>query len=428
MKIITPIPFLALLLLGCQSTSTKTSPLLSVVESSDSSAIKPIKGLEIEPEIYTINANQASVIELPSGSRISFPADAFVDESGNPIKGKVDVHWNEYHTLTDILLSGIPMQYDSAGVSSNLVSGGMFSISAEQNDKEINIATGKTAKIDIASINDSPCMNFYKLDEKEGDWAYKTTKESTPIEKPIVEPKQDDQFSVIDAEVNIDNFPELKNKQIVGWKTSSRIPKKEKKILNDKKAVCTLTKTEDSYSLNVDYNGAIKVIEVEPYLLETALADTKKLEKVIKDETDELLAFQEKVANGSVVRSIEIKGFGTYNWDRMLHRTDIQTLTCDYDFPTKVNPKFVSMFLVSPDENSIIRCGLEEDSKILFDPRKRNFLVGIMPDNSVVSFNSKDFVKANNAPKNSMFRFQMKKTGVTLSNGSDLSAYLKELI
>lgn len=428
MKIYTPLPFLTFLLLGCQSTSTKTSPLSGVVEKNETCIIKPIKGLEIEPEIYTINANQATVINLPSGSKIEFPADAFVDASGNPIKGQVDIHWNEYHTLTDILLSGIPMKYDSAGVSSNLVSGGMFTINAEQNSKEVNIADGKTAKIDIASINDTPCMNFYKLDEKKGDWAYKTTKKSTPIATPKIESKQNNQYSIIDAEVNIDNFPELKNKQIVGWKTNTRISKKEKKILNEKSASCTLIKTEDQYSINIDYHGAIKLIEVEPYLMETALADTKSLEKVIKDETDELLAFQEKVANGSVIRSIEIKGFGTYNWDRMLHRTDIQTLVSKFDFPDQVNPKFVSVFLVSPDENSIIRCNTEDDSKLLFDPKKRNFLVAIMPDNSLVSFNSQDFESANHAPKNSSFNFKLKKTGITLSSGNDLLGYLKELI
>ncbi len=180
------------------------------------SCIKPFEGLEIKENVFEIESAEKSVINLKNGGKIEFPANAFVDAQGNPVQGKVEIEWQEFHSLTDIILSGIPMKYDSAGVQNNFQSGGMFTIKAKQNDENVDLAPNKKAKVDLASMQDTPCYNFYKLDEEKGDWAYKTTKNGTKnpnfkAEKAVEKVKEP---QIIDAQVDTKAFPELQNKNI----------------------------------------------------------------------------------------------------------------------------------------------------------------------------------------------------------------------
>ena len=126
-----------LLLQACQTGGETISQTVHQESSPDFvSCIQPFEGLEIKPQVFEIEAGEKSVIKLKNGGKIEFPANAFVDASGKAVHGKVDVSWTEYHSLTDIMLSGIPMKYDSAGVQHDFQSGGMFTIKASQKDKD----------------------------------------------------------------------------------------------------------------------------------------------------------------------------------------------------------------------------------------------------------------------------------------------------
>jgi hypothetical protein len=426
-------PVITFLLLGCQNTNMKKSPISCVVENENISSINPIKGLEIKPETYVIKTNQASTINLPTGSKIEIPADAFVDQNGNPVQGEVEIKWNEYHSLSDIMLSGIPMKYDTLGKQGDFVSGGMFTISAEHNSNKVELAEGKTAKIDIASINDTPCMNFYQLDEKSGKWNYETSKKAAPIEKNIASAKNEDitpEETIIETNVDTKNFPELNEKSIVGWKTIGGLTRKEKRILQEKTAQCKLSPSDKSniYMLEVKYENYSKSWEVRPYFIEEAMTNTKIIEKQVDKENKELVDYQNKLANGEVVRSIEIEGFGTYNWDIVHRRENPVMLAADFIFPKKVNQKLVSLFLISPDENCVVAYHPEDYSNFSFDPKKKNCIVAILPDNSVLACGNSDFDNARKIKNHSQYDFVLKKTNIVLKNSKDLAKHLNSLI
>ena len=52
----------------------------------------------------------------------------------------MEINFQEYHTEAEVILSGIPMQYDSAGTKYTLETDGMFKLSGKQKGSRVEIA------------------------------------------------------------------------------------------------------------------------------------------------------------------------------------------------------------------------------------------------------------------------------------------------
>ena len=112
----------ALLFIGCNANQEIISETDQVVEEV-ASVIQPIAGLENSIQQFKVDGIKRDTIFLSNGGSIIFEENSFVDPTENQLR-EVDVSWEEFHTLGDIIASGIPMKYDSAGVAFDLVSGG----------------------------------------------------------------------------------------------------------------------------------------------------------------------------------------------------------------------------------------------------------------------------------------------------------------
>jgi len=127
---------------------------------------------------YTFPANQGAIYEYASGSRLIVPPSAFETNAGATVDGDVDIYYREMHDFVDFFMSGIPMTYDSAGVTYTLESAGMIEIYAEQDGQRIRMRPGKTIEVELVSeitspnINVPPRYNIYKLDTAERRWIY----------------------------------------------------------------------------------------------------------------------------------------------------------------------------------------------------------------------------------------------------------------
>lgn len=414
-------------LLSCKNTDQKKTSSKNKV-AHFKSAIQPIKNLEIEPEVFLVKADEPTSIILETGSKIEIPEDAFVDESGNKISGDVKLKWNEFHTLTDILLSGIPMKYDTAGVKRNLISGGMFTISAEQKDKQVFLAKGKKANIEIASINDTPCMNFYQLDEKTGKWDYQTTKRAEIRDTNTIEKEEkNDDYTIFDVTFNTNPYPELANKTIVGWKTKETISKSNKRKIIRNNNKCTLTKANDgiNYNINLISDNDILTILVEPYFLEQALNNTSKIDKKIQSEYKKQLAYQDKMEKRQSIRTISISGFGTYNWD-VCGQPNRSKIIADIEFENDIDIKYASIYLLTPEDKCIVKYSDNELKDFSYNPSKINCIIAILPNNMVYSCTPEEF----NQVKKAKYKhtFQLINSGITLKVGNDLTECLNDLI
>ncbi len=440
MKAIYTLCFAGLSVAACKSPEPQQHQK-AVAEQTTESVIKPIAGLEIAPRIYTVSATEASRIELPNGGSIEFPENAFVDATGKPVKGEVAIEWKEFHSLTDILVSGIPMKYDSLGKEYDFVSGGMFDISATENHLDVFLANVNKATVSLASIDDTPCYNFYELDTKTGDWDYKTTQAGTPMpqqkkpgaavqEQPAQAPTKTSKDFILDAQVNINACPELKGEPVVGWRVLDKISPKEQELLSKTPSESVLKPGENlgEYKLDVDMAKLKRTYNVQPYLLSEAKQRMQQNEVKQEKEYAEILAFQENVNSGKIIRSIEIENFGVFNWDRMCSRTELPYVAAEFIMPKNTNLALATVYFIAPDENLIVKWTSNYGNKLHFDPSKKNGIVAILPDNSVVAAGNAEFLKAGKLPMGTSFKFKMKETGIVLHSGKDIAKFLNELI
>lgn len=124
-----------------------------------------------------ISANKGGVFEFENGSKLTVPPAAFTYGQGGIVQGEVQIRFREYHDFVDFFLSGIPMEYDSAGVQYNLESAGMVEIIAEQDGKRLNMAPGKSIEVELVSSvplenGKVPDFNIYYLDTVQRNWVY----------------------------------------------------------------------------------------------------------------------------------------------------------------------------------------------------------------------------------------------------------------
>lgn len=397
------------------------------------SIINPIAGTEEVPRMFQVNAEKGKTIDLGNGGSLEFPANAFVDKDGKPVKGKVDVQWQEFHSLGDIMLSGIPMKYDSAGVQFDLVSGGMFTIHASQKGSPVEIAPSKKVEVNVASIQDTPCYNFYEMDEKTGDWSYETTKVGEPIKTETQSANAETtakQPDLLDVNLKTNAFPELAKLDIVGWEVKRPLKSAEKSLLKVRSSKLRLIKT-DSLGLTLEAKTAgdqLFQFPVAPYTVDQALNHSTKNRKALEKSFTETRKFAKEMAAGRVIRSIEIDNFGTYNWDIIYKRDNSLPLFAKFNYPKNVDPKLVSLFLVSPEENVIVSYDPAGDDKFSFDPNFKNCLIAILPGNKLVSVSDEGFAQARGLKTGQICEFQFKETGIKLKSSKDIMNHINVLI
>ncbi len=433
MKIYYSIVLGSLILFGCTTSEVAQKENKSKQEDKEEVAtvIEPMS-FDEGAETYIVSATEADTIFAPTGSTILFEANSFVDSNGKPIKGDVKVEWQEFHSIGDIIASGIPMKYDSAGVAHDFESGGMFTISASHKGKPAEVAPGKSVEVNLASLQDTPCYNFYELDEKTGDWDYKTTKNGDKVDEDVAQADQpsNESGTIFEMDLNTHSFPELANQSILGWKATKNLSSKERGWIRQASSKVRIAKQnpDGTYQLEVKDKKASKTYNVTPYTEEQAMADSRENEKVLEEAANELIAYQARVAAGKVIRSIEITGFGTYNWDVINKRENSLPLFAKFHYPKGVNADLVTLRLISPDENFVVMYNSTEDKMFSFDPDKRNLLIGILPNNEIVAMSNSGFDDARGKSKGSEHTFTLEKTGLKLKSPKDIMKYMNQLI
>lgn len=132
----------------------------------------PIAEVDIKPQVFTFTNSEGGAFQTELGTRITIPENAFVDKSGNTVKGPVNLEFREFHNVPDFFRAGIPMTYDSAGEEYTFESAGMFELLAYAGGEELQIADGKEITVDLVTDNTNPKFNTYYLDTVADKWNY----------------------------------------------------------------------------------------------------------------------------------------------------------------------------------------------------------------------------------------------------------------
>ncbi len=143
----------------------------------------PISKLNVPYTSYKVKAEQGGTLKHKSNSKIIIPKKAFVNKQGQDIIGDVEITYREFHNQADIIASGIPMTYDSAGVKSTLESAGMLDIRGYQNGEPVYINPKKQITVEFQSEHTADRYNMYVLDTVAKNWVYQNRDNSLKGQK-----------------------------------------------------------------------------------------------------------------------------------------------------------------------------------------------------------------------------------------------------
>jgi hypothetical protein len=166
----------------------------------------PMPAINVPLSQYSFKAEDGDTIFHATGSVICFPPNAFVDEMGNIIKGTVMVTYREFADPIDFFVSGIPMQYDSAGRKYNFESSGMCEINAYKDNKAVFVNQNARPQLNLSGSNKSPLHNVYFLDTVSRSWKY-TGKDIITALRRGGNTKEKDIVADFSFSERIDNLP-----------------------------------------------------------------------------------------------------------------------------------------------------------------------------------------------------------------------------
>jgi hypothetical protein len=194
----------------------------------------PISKLNVPYTSYKVKAEQGATIKHKSNSKIIIPKKAFVDKQGQDIVGEVEIKYREFHNQADIIASGIPMTYDSAGVQSHFESAGMIDIKGYQNGEPVFINPKKQITVEFASEHTEDKYNMYELDTVVKNWTY-LGRDNSLVNKKTIAPKtsasnvtleKTDSPKAVELQKQIDAIPpKIEAEKITYTKKVNQLPK-----------------------------------------------------------------------------------------------------------------------------------------------------------------------------------------------------------
>jgi hypothetical protein len=176
------------------ATNDKTNTLTTEnkdkgVRSKETFIAPPSKKLDVPYNSYKVNAQKGGELAHHTNTKIKIPKSAFVNKEGKEIIGDVEIKYREFHDQADIIASGIPMTYDSAGTQYTFQSAGMFDVRGYQNGEEVFLKQGKPITVDLASRYSDDSYNQYYLDTIAHNW--QVIKHDSPLILPEAIPPAD---------------------------------------------------------------------------------------------------------------------------------------------------------------------------------------------------------------------------------------------
>lgn len=392
----------------------------------------PFADIKIEKTLYQINSECDTVLTYKTGSNIVIPKNAFVDKDGNPVKGKVKLTYREFTNAFDVYLGGIPMVYDSAGVSQVFETAGMIEINAYSQEQPVFPNPQNKIQVQLNSFQKGNEYNIYQLDTNTGKWNNigKDDVEVEDYDKAIAslpqvppEPKKAGQFSFGIGD-NTGDYPELKIYKNVLFEpidnTRKGFTSTEIKVKDIGNGIYNVTFIFDAYGVHkeesckcylafkegADYDAAMKVYQNKYKAL---IEKREKMKKEIEDQWKYYFDVKQKYADlglldlfykkgvenlkgeEKITRAFKINGFGFVNCDYPTAYPQGAELIARYK-DTKGNDLIINnIVLIEKGRNAIFRY----TTSIKFNPQQENILWGVTKDNKLAYIKSDDFKNVN---------------------------------
>lgn len=127
---------------------------------------------QVPAQSFSGNAGTGFIITGSKGTKLNFPANAFVDASGNVINGNVTVTLKEVLSKKDVLLSGVFTEASGE----LLVSGGEIEVKARQGNNELQVnpalaAAGTGIAVEVPKVMNNQDMGLFLPKRQQGGGA-----------------------------------------------------------------------------------------------------------------------------------------------------------------------------------------------------------------------------------------------------------------
>lgn len=398
----------------------------------------PISKLDIKKTYYSVYSKNDTSLNYATGSKITIPKNAFLDEKGNLIDGKVNIEYREFSNAFDIYLGGIPMRFDSAGESMVFETAGMFEINATSNNKPVYVNPENKITIDMNSFEKGTQYNLYQLDTLTGKWTnigkdkisqkkYEEELARLPYVPPYPKRATGIAFTISDPlglnETSIQEYENVLFDPVNGERCSSVYNSNKKIEVKDLKN----GKYEVIFTTGSIFSGGIKVSRCECYLAfkegeeyskavkiykkkySTLISKNNRIRKKIKKEWDNYFRikkiyenaglmevfFKEEIKNSSgknkIIRSLKLNSFGFVNCDYPSSYPSGARLSAKFEDEKANEIKLENIVLIEKGRNALFRYS----DTIKFNPEKENILWGITERGKVAYFKANDFKKIN---------------------------------
>ncbi|MPM14690.1 hypothetical protein SDC9_61054 [bioreactor metagenome] len=377
----------------------------------------PVKNVDAGKVKFLVDPTKDTLLKIESGSSIFIPANTLVDADNKPCEGPAEIRFEEYLNQADIILSGIPMEYDSAGESYIFESAGMFTIDAlSENGEKLGIAEGKTVTVSQISTwaDKSSGYNFYQFDTVAGQWRYLTTQVAEPAapEPAIIETEKSadvkikksvrtvDDF-VFDIDVNYTMYSELASMKDIMWKFSGNSkypdPEKEQWIFDRTWPETTIERDQDQKgayiialrSSNTSFTTSVLPVSIDPATDGDIAAQAEKSVSLLGTQTAQMLVYD---------RTMQLSNFGVCNWDRIFAEVaSPKKVHINFSLDGRQVPASYRIYQVYTNNNAVAECMPDKNSYVSLVPDVSLGFVYIAIDsdgNALVGRNTSRLYKA----------------------------------
>jgi len=380
----------------------------------------PVPSGDLPFEKYQLNADSGGVIVRPTGTRLRIPANAFVDETGKPVKGNVEFRVRELHNPIDLLRSGIPMSVDSTR-KEVLQSAGMIELRASAGEKPLELAADKNIDVSLAGFRPSDGYSLYQLS---GDRNWQVTDtfiagpntykqaalDSLAVIRRYNHPDSVRFFEMAIGDLKYAPFKSL-NKRTwkLGMFQSRRrfdmamrsdwdrvrmepVNSKGTRVKLKFSKTLSIRGTESFKDTTISYE-VVAIPILKPGESAGMLSEMKSLEELNKE-----LDVEENRARiqADLVNSFRINKMGVWNIDKLTKWNDEKEYNISFDFADRINPdkNQVELIVVFEESNAYLRFAPQDWSNVKLPVRERISMIAILPKGEVAMVSSTALTEA----------------------------------
>jgi hypothetical protein len=422
----------------------------------------PVPTADVSFRAYSLESPQAATLEAARGTRIHIPAQAWVNAQGKPVTAAVELTYRQVFDPAKVILSGIPMQYDSAGSQGHFRTAGMVEMRAESQGEEVFLAAGKSIDIDLRSAVDDPSYNFYYFDEAAGQWQFLapnraaekplelTRAERAALEAQLVRelgpapqvPRMLNEGDYpLEFDVDYAAYPELKPYQELVWLVQSPgkgdrdflSPDQMDWVLGQVWEEVTLTRhdAKGRYALQLEGAKPVRLLaepaaaaagydRVQAIFAEMKAAYAARWAEHLAQLQTKALAEQQ---TGRFQRSMKINQLGIFNIDQIYKMPDRQVMAANFVAEGNSH-EFQAVYLVMPTENMSLCVKQEKWPIFAYSPSVAGKVIAIGPNEEIFLLPTTELPQAQQKSM-SPTEVVLKPTGKRIGSPEDLRALLQ---